>query len=295
MKKEMLALSISFLLLIIAFTGCIEDKNVTLSIQQLIDDALPGDTINIPSGTYSENVTVDKTITLVGEIRETTIIDGFLTINADEVSISGFTVRNGGIAIMRTSNNSITDNTIEYYTHPDGYSILLWNASNNIISNNTFTDNNNGILLQYSNNNYIFGNSITNNSKYGIEQHASEDNNIINNYIVYNTQDGIFLDNPINNIITGNTIANNNQYGISIHVLVTNNNTIHHNNFINNMNGNAYDEGNNSWYNVTLAEGNYWSNYNGTDSNGDGIGDTPYLIPGGSNQDNYPFMNPVDI
>ena len=40
--------------------------------------------------------------------------------------------------------------------------------------------------------------------------------------------------------------------------------------------------------------GNYWNDYNGTDNNGDGIGETPYII-NEDNQDNYPLMNPVDI
>ena len=46
----------------------------------------------------------------------------------------------------------------------------------------------------------------------------------------------------------------------------------------------------NAWDNG--SQGNYWSNYTGTDNNGDGIGDTPYLVYE-NNQDNYPLMNPI--
>jgi nitrous oxidase accessory protein NosD len=54
-------------------------------------------------------------------------------------------------------------------------------------------------------------------------------------------------------------------------------------------------------FNVSLVnfwdngeEGNYWEDYNGTDANNDGIGDTPYVIDD-NNVDNYPLMYPYDI
>jgi len=49
-----------------------------------------------------------------------------------------------------------------------------------------------------------------------------------------------------------------------------------------------------SWYNATTRRGNYWDDYNGTDADGDGIGDTPYAVPGGSHEDQYPLMTPLD-
>ena len=42
------------------------------------------------------------------------------------------------------------------------------------------------------------------------------------------------------------------------------------------------------------TKGNFWDNYTGIDNNGDGIGDTPYIIDE-NNQDNYPLMAPVTI
>ena len=57
---------------------------------------------------------------------------------------------------------------------------------------------------------------------------------------------------------------------------------------------NAYDTSTNIWYNSSLQEGNYWSDYTGVDNNHNGIGDTPYNIPGGSNQDLYPLWNKTD-
>jgi len=66
------------------------------------------------------------------------------------------------------------------------------------------------------------------------------------------------------------------------------NNTIYSNNFVNNDlqvlidtdSANVWDNG---------AEGNYWNNYTGTDNDGDGMGDTPYVIDE-NNQDNYPLV-----
>ncbi|MBA7483698.1 hypothetical protein ES708_27022 [subsurface metagenome] len=68
---------------------------------ELVDS---GGVVNVAAGTYEENVVVDKTLTLEGEDRETTEIKfgygGYpseppLIISADEVTVSGFTIRSG--------------------------------------------------------------------------------------------------------------------------------------------------------------------------------------------------------
>ena len=116
----------------------------------------------------------------------------------------------------------------------------------------------------------------------------NSDNNIITGNVILNCDDGIYFSYSSSNIITLNTVGSSNWYGINVRDL-SDNNLFHHNNFINNPKGfrdycsNTWDDG---------SEGNYWDDYNGTDGNGDGIGDTPYLIVDG-NEDRYPLMNEV--
>jgi len=85
-----------------------------------------------------------------------------------------------------------------------------------------------------------------------------------------------------------------NGVGVTFSCSTTTDNVFYSNSFIDNdqnvqITSTNYTE---VWDNGTV--GNYWSNYNGTDSNGDGIGDTPYVIDE-NNQDIYPLMNPVDV
>jgi len=117
----------------------------------------------------------------------------------------------------------------------------------------------------------------------------SQFNSIVNNKISNNSNNGIHVKSS-NNIFINNNISNNN-HGIYFFTDSSNNNLLYHNNLINNL-INAFDGGTNTWYNTTLQEGNYWDDYIGSDSNGDGIGDTPYDISGGSNQDLYPLIHP---
>lgn len=134
-------------------------------------------------------------------------------------------------------------------------------------------------LFIWTSNNTIVGNSITDNVV-GIMVSESS-NNIVGNYIA-NNEEGIFL--AVNGF--GCYAENMNSY---------------HNSFVNNIqqvsgcqcvdsSETCMVYSTNAWNND--REGNYWSDYNGTDADGDGIGDTPYVIDI-NNQDNYPLMNPI--
>jgi len=189
-----------------------------------------------------------------------------------------------GITLWHSSNCKICGNTLTDSTS-DG--IVVRSSSNNTVSENNIANNYNGIYIDsYSNYNTISGNNITNNRYGGIVLHSNFNSVSGNN--VANNGDGIILAfSSSNNTISENNITANEH---SIHLVgnVTSN-SIYHNNLVDNtvqvgQQSNVWDDG-------YPSGGNYWSSYTGVDANGDGIGDTPYLI-NENNQDRYPLISP---
>jgi len=205
--------------------------------------------------------------------------------------------------ITDVCNNTISDNDL----HENNYGIYLssmpfstiWYSflnKDNAIINNTVINSDFGIALEaYYSKNTISENVIQQNEQGIVLRYHSNNNTVLGNTIIYNNITGILIEDSSNDntIFENNIIENSN--GIYIkddqHSGPCDNNLLYHNNLINNTQ-NAYDECNNTWSNETLKEGNYWSDYNGTDADQDGIGDSPYNITGGSNQDIYPLMEP---
>ncbi|MEM1551148.1 MAG: M14 family zinc carboxypeptidase [Candidatus Bathyarchaeia archaeon] len=160
-----------------------------------------------------------------------------------------------------------------------------------IIASNSIANNGVGIRIYYlSSNNTVIRNYIADNDN-GVKISAySKFNEVINNTIV-GCQIGMVITSFSNedgyNTITGNWIINN-KCGVLIDE--PKHNTFYHNNFIlNTYQVYIYSESENTWDNG--SEGNYWNDYNGTDANSDGIGDTPYII-NQNNIDNYPLIQP---
>ena len=103
---------------------------------------------------------------------------------------------------------------------------------------------------------------------------------------------GITFRSTFDSTIQKNTIINCSVTGIEI-TEGSAGNYIYHNNFINNT-YQANDTVTNTWDDDYPSGGNFWDDYEGIDNDGDGIGDTPYDIAHGENQDRYPLMTPWD-
>ena len=267
------------------------------SIQEAIDSASNNDTIYVSKGTYFENILITKPIELIGEDKNTTKIDGgsyrsVIYISADYVKINGFTITNSsrdseGIRI-RANYNTISYCNISSNKNYGLYLDANPTTTNNIIKFNTFSNNNYGIYTQMAKSNNISSNTFKNNTLYGIFIVTASDSNLISDNTFTGNNYSIRIKGSTLNKVIKNLIMNNN-YGVYF-CCGAKNNIAYNNDFINNTKWNADDAIGNTWDNGKI--GNYWDDYTGKDANGDGIGDTPYLV-GGDKGDNFPLMQPI--
>jgi len=83
-------------------------------IQEAINNSRQGDTVFVKSGIYFEHIVVDKnSLRLVGENRDTTIIDGNGTgitvyVEANNTVLSDFTIQNSGDNFMASTKKRFT-------------------------------------------------------------------------------------------------------------------------------------------------------------------------------------------
>ena len=190
------------------------------TIQEAIDAASPRDTIFVKAGTYYEHVSINKSISLIGEDRNLTVIDGsgtgnVVTVTASNVIINNFTIQrsgsggwSAGIRVNSIGNCNITRNKIEN----NNFGIYLYESSNNTISENDITANFCGVRLYLSSHNTLSKNNvtaITANDFYGIYLDRSSNNTLIGNTITKNSEVGIWLDYSSYNVLTGNQMSDN--------------------------------------------------------------------------------------
>lgn len=225
-----------------------------MSIQEAIQGASDGDILRVYPGTY-RNFVVNKQIDLTGVGMP--LVDGQREGNVIEIQADNVTLQ--GFRIINSGND-------------DNAGVLV-ESSHSVVTNNTVTSNQCGIGLNAASNNTISDNNVSR-GEYGIFLESSCSNNDISRNMISSNDNGIYgydsasaaLSSPppvLPNRISSNTLNNNHQSGYD------------------DMGGNEWSE-------------NYWDDYVGEDVDGDGIGDTPYEIPGTAGaKDGHPLIEPI--
>lgn len=289
------------------------------SVQLAVDAANPGDVVKVASGTYVENLRIDKELTLLGEGPANTVLDAngtIVKVVADNVEISGFTVRGGTYGIylyyssgVRLRNNTMSSNkwnfavwgnTLSHYIHDvdssnlvDGKPIHFWigqhnrqvpedagfvglvSSTNITVKNLKLTSNEQGVLLVNTNSSTVENTQMRGNDE-GIVLRMSHNNTLRENKLFSVNFHGFYLVASTNNLVVENTIIDS-PFGL-VTINGSNENVFHHNNFINNT-VQLYSETSQSIWHNQAGQGNFWSDYEGQDLDGDNIGDTmlPHL------------------
>jgi parallel beta-helix repeat protein len=235
------------------------------SIQTAINSATTGDTIYVHAGTYTENVDVNKRLTLQGDgagvvtVEAASAAEHVFNLTADYVTITGFRVtgatdfQTAGIYLNGLDNSTIANNVVlgnyinifivhsSYNTLKDnivsegiytGISMCDSNCYNTLINNTVNSNAVNGISMRYSNcYNTLINNTVNSNGGNGIYLY-NECNytNIINNTANSNGGNGIYLYVSCNyaNIINNTVNLNDGRGGINIY------NSCNYSNIINN-------------------------------------------------------------
>ena len=229
------------------------------SIQEAINAAGNGDTIFVynDSSPYYEHILVNKSVRIVGEDKNTTIIDGngngtVVNITAPNVILRNFMVRKSGTdyessGIECTGYGLIENNIISMC----GNGITLRKASDVELRNNKITECTKCIYILYSSSNIIENNYAKTSFGSVFYMHNSSGNEVKNN-IFFNSAYGSLLRISGNgNLFLNNTIKSNNHIGIS---MLGNNNIMEENSFINSGLEYFYDYYHNIFINNTVND-----------------------------------------
>jgi nitrous oxidase accessory protein NosD len=234
-------------------------------------------------------------------------------INCSSIMVDGLDLKNNaeGVFFCRSSNSEISNvNVSNIYR---GISCVL--TENCTVKTNTLTNTPFGVHVHVSHGDRICWNQIINPCYYALLVQYSNSCLVDGNELGYYGYGGhpvpsptplgpvgIDLYNSYSNFLVRNTVFNFST-GIWLNpypnVTISCNNSIYHNNFVDNLCQVNSSFRINVWDNGYPSGGNYWSDYGGVDlykgpyqnvTGGDGIGDTPYAIDA-NNADRYPLMN----
>ncbi len=184
-----------------------------------------------------------------------------------------------------------------FFTENDWYGITSWGSgdgSNNLVQGNTITHTRSGYgveIYDWEHNNTFKENNIRYNNR-GVKLDGTSGCTFTGNNITGNKY-GCWIGFSSRNTFKENNVLDNSEYGMYLRGSEWND--IYRNDFLGNE-VNAKEEGVGVNMFDSRGVGNYWDDYDGGDADGDGIGDTPYEIPGdGDSKDAYPVMHPFRV
>lgn len=204
-------------------------EQAPVSIADLIANAYPGDTIDVPAGTYLGQLVITKPVSLVGHGRP--VIDGqgkgdVVDIRVPGVSLRGFIVQGSasavsdepagirvsadnahlednelrdvlyGIVLQNSNGHTVRNNTIasmpQFGAERRGHGIYLWHTSDNLIEANAIRLAKDGLFVGFSSRNTILRNTVTE-SRYGIHYMYSDDNSFEKNRFYNDIAGGVLM------------------------------------------------------------------------------------------------------
>ncbi len=232
------------------FATPVRAQDAGLSLQQRVDRAAPEDIVIVDGGVFRESIVINKSISLIG--RNSPVIDGggqgdVVTISADDVVISGFTIRGSsknvsqepaaikvdgakrvtiranhladahfGVHITDSADDLIDGNVID--TGGDtpierrGHGVYLWEVTGSTLYGNTIRHAADGIHMEYSDRNGLGKNTVTD-SRYALHFMYASDNKVISNTFRGNLAGAVLM--YSNDLIVKDNEFSNNRSGAS--------------------------------------------------------------------------------
>lgn len=157
-------------------------------------------------------------------------------------------------------------------THNVRYGLHFMFSNDDIYVDNTFAENGAGVAVMYTQHVTMIGNTFEHNwggSSYGLLLKDIRDSEIRNNHFLRNTV-ALYAEGANRIVVEGNEFTSN---GYAVRIMANSaDNTFKRNDFI----GNSFDVVTNSRQSFNTFDSNYWSEYDGYDLDGNGVGDVPY-------------------
>ncbi len=257
----------------IAQTAKAAPKTITVpddypTIQAAVGNASSEDIVHVKNGFYPEHIVVERPLSLIGEDKQTTIVDGSGTgtvvqISSSDVMIANFTIRNAGTsqwfgngfpdsgvnveesANVAIRNNIVTKATVGIWS----YASTNMSASENLVSNTTTM----GVVIYTGANSTIADNLLQNCGIVGLHLDGNTLHSKIENNTIGRCGEGIDIERSAENTVEQNKLLNNNaslvffessgnsaQYNtiennsVGIVLIQSNGNTFGHNSLIDN-------------------------------------------------------------